>query len=257
VRDVTLLRETRMLRETNALLEARTRELAAANQELEAFAYSVSHDLRAPLRAIDGFSRILIERHSASMDEAGRGYLIRVRRAAARMGELIDALLKMSRVSRGELRLERVDLSRLAGEVIEELRVGDARRQVEVLIQPELFVIGDAPLLRNLLGNLLGNAWKFTRDRLDARIEFGAVVDEQGLEYFVRDNGAGFSQAYVDKLFRPFQRLHHNDDFAGHGIGLASVKRIVERHGGTIRAEGEVGKGATFWFTLPREKLGE
>ena len=262
VEDVTeRLRAEARVHALNRTLEARvalrTRELSQANQELEAFAYSVSHDLRAPLRAIDGFSRILIERHSAGMDENGRGYLVRVRRAAGRMGELIDALLKMSRVSRGELRLERVDLSRLAGEVVEELRVGDTRRQVEVTIQPELYVIGDAPLLRNLLGNLLGNAWKFTRDRLDARIEFGAVMDAQGLEYFVRDNGAGFSQAYVDKLFRPFQRLHHNDDFAGHGIGLASVKRIVERHGGTIRAEGEVGKGATFWFTLPREKLGE
>jgi len=262
VEDVTeRLRAEARVHALNRTLEARvalrTRELSQANQELEAFAYSVSHDLRAPLRAIDGFSRILIERHSTGMDENGRGYLVRVRRAAGRMGELIDALLKMSRVSRGELRLERVDLSRLASEVIEELRVGDTRRQVEVVIQPELFVIGDAPLLRNLLGNLLGNAWKFTRDRLDARIEFGAVLDAQGLEYFVRDNGAGFSQAYVDKLFRPFQRLHHNDDFAGHGIGLASVKRIVERHGGTIRAEGEVGKGATFWFTLPREKLGE
>ncbi|MBU8977971.1 CHASE domain-containing protein [Lysobacter sp. MMG2] len=262
VEDVTeRLRAEARVHALNRTLEARvalrTRELSQANQELEAFAYSVSHDLRAPLRAIDGFSRILIERHTTGMDETGRSYLVRVRRAAGRMGELIDALLKMSRVSRGELRLERVDLSRLAGEVIEELRVGDSRRQVEVEIQPELFVIGDAPLLRNLLGNLLGNAWKFTRDRLDARIEFGAVPTEQGLEYFVRDNGAGFSQAYVDKLFRPFQRLHHNDDFAGHGIGLASVKRIVERHGGSIRAVGEVGKGATFWFTLPREKLGE
>ncbi|QSX75752.1 hypothetical protein HIV01_004300 [Lysobacter arenosi] len=180
---------------------------------------------------------------------------MRVRRAAARMGELIDALLKMSRLSRGELKLERVDLSRLAGEVLEELRVGDGKRQVDIQIEPDLFVIGDATLLRNLLGNLLGNAWKFTRDRVGAQIEFGAVQRETGPEYFVRDNGAGFSQEYVDKLFRPFQRLHQNEDFAGHGIGLASVKRIVERHGGTIRAEGEVGRGATFWFTLPREKL--
>ena len=262
VEDVTeRLRAEARVHALNRTLEARvalrTRELSQANQELEAFAYSVSHDLRAPLRAIDGFSRILIERHSAGMDDSGRAYLVRVRRAAGRMGELIDALLKMSRVSRGELRLERVDLSRLATEVVEELKVGDSKRQVDVRIQPELFVIGDAALLRNLLGNLLGNAWKFTRDRLDARIEFGAVSTEEGIEYFVRDNGAGFAQDYVDKLFRPFQRLHHNDDFAGHGIGLASVKRIVERHGGTIRAEGEVGRGATFWFSLPRDKLGE
>lgn len=262
VEDVTeRLRAEARVHALNRTLEARvalrTRELSQANQELEAFAYSVSHDLRAPLRAIDGFSRILIERHTGGMDDAGRSYLVRVRRAAGRMGELIDALLKMSRVSRGELRLERVDLSRLANEVIEELKVGDSKRQVDVRVEPDLFVIGDAALLRNLLGNLLGNAWKFTRDRLDARIEFGAEQHEFGTEYFVRDNGAGFSQDYVDKLFRPFQRLHQNEDFAGHGIGLASVKRIVERHGGSIRAEGEVGKGATFWFTLPREKLGD
>ncbi|HZX77704.1 CHASE domain-containing protein [Lysobacter sp.] len=263
VEDVTeRLRAEARVHALNRTLEARvalrTRELSQANQELEAFAYSVSHDLRAPLRAIDGFSRILIERHSAGMDDTGRAYLVRVRRAAARMGELIDALLKMSRVSRGELRLERVDLSRIATEVVEELRVaGGGKRSVDVQIQPDLFVIGDATLLRNLLGNLLGNAWKFTRDREDARIEFGSVATDHGTEYFVRDNGAGFSQEYVDKLFRPFQRLHHNDDFAGHGIGLASVKRIVERHGGSIRAEGEVGKGATFWFTLPREKLSD
>ncbi|MGO4220413.1 CHASE domain-containing protein [Lysobacter sp. TAF61] len=260
VEDVTeRLRAEARVHALNRTLEARvalrTRELSQANQELEAFAYSISHDLRAPLRAIDGFSRILVERHSIGLDDAGKGYLVRVRRAAARMGELIDALLKMSRLSRGELKLERVELSRLASEVLEELRVGDGRRQVETLIEPDLFVIGDATLLRNLLGNLLGNAWKFTRDRVGARIEFGAVQREAGPEYFVRDNGAGFAQEYVDKLFRPFQRLHQNEDFAGHGIGLASVKRIVERHGGTIRAEGEVGHGATFWFTLPREKL--
>lgn len=262
VEDVTeRLRAEARVHALNRTLEARvalrTRELSQANQELEAFAYSISHDLRAPLRAIDGFSRILVERHSSGLDDAGKGYLVRVRRAAARMGELIDALLKMSRLSRGELKLERVELSRLASEVIEELKIGDPRRQVEIVIEPELSVIGDAALLRNLLGNLLGNAWKFTRDRTGARIEFGAVQREHGPEYFVRDNGAGFSQEYVDKLFRPFQRLHQNEDFAGHGIGLASVKRIVERHGGSIRAEGEVGQGATFWFTLPRDKLGD
>ncbi|MFC3549561.1 CHASE domain-containing protein [Lysobacter cavernae] len=262
VEDVTeRLRAEARVHALNRTLEARvalrTRELSQANQELEAFAYSVSHDLRAPLRAIDGFSRILIERHSAGLDEAGRSYLARVRKAAARMGELIDALLKMSRLTRSELKLERVDLSRIASEIIDELSIGNGRRSTEVRIEPELYVIGDAALLRNLLGNLLGNAWKFTRDRADACIEFGAVAREQGPEYFVRDNGAGFAQQYVDKLFRPFQRLHNNDEFAGHGIGLASVKRIVERHGGVIRAEGTEGEGATFWFTLPREKLGD
>ncbi len=262
VEDVTeRLRAEARVHALNRTLEARvalrTRELSQANQELEAFAYSVSHDLRAPLRAIDGFSRILIERHSEGLDESGRGYLLRVRKAAMRMGELIDALLKMSRLSRSELKLERVDLSRMGAEVIEELRVAEPKRHVDVRIDPDMHVIGDATLLRNLLVNLLGNAWKFTRHREDARIGFGVVMTDYGWEFFVRDNGAGFAQEYVDKLFRPFQRLHDHADFAGHGIGLASVKRIVERHGGAIHAEGTEGQGATFWFTLPRDKFGD
>ncbi|HEY0662588.1 MAG TPA: CHASE domain-containing protein [Lysobacter sp.] len=240
----------------NRTLEARvalrTRELSQVNQELEAFAYSVSHDLRAPLRAIDGFSRILGERYAPHLDEAGRDYLIRVRRAAARMGELIDAMLKISRLGRAELRREPVDLTRMAVEVLDELRAGGSRRDVEIRIAPGLQVIGDAVLLRNLLGNLLGNAWKFTSERDQAVIEFGAVMHSNGeTEYYVRDNGAGFAQEYGDKLFRPFQRLHSQDEFAGHGIGLASVKRIIERHGGTIRAEGSEGEGAVFYFTIP------
>lgn len=256
VEDVTERRRAEArVRALNRTLEARvalrTRELSQANQELEAFAYSVSHDLRAPLRAIDGFSRILLERYGDSLDDTARGYLLRVRKAAGRMGELIDALLKMSRLSRSELKLEPVDLSRLAADVIEELRVGEPGRQVEARIEPGLQVVGDAALLRNLLGNLLGNAWKFTRRRADATIEFGAAGSGGAREFYVRDNGAGFSQAYADKLFRPFQRLHANTEFSGHGVGLASVKRIIERHGGGIRAEGEEGVGATFWFTLP------
>lgn len=259
VEDVTQrLRAEAQVHALNRTLEARvalrTRELSHANQELEAFAYSVSHDLRAPLRAIDGFSRILGEKYAERLDEAGRDYLSRVRKAAARMGDLIDALLKMSRLSRSELKHETVDLSRIAGEVLEELRLGDPQREVEIRIDPGLRVTGDAPLLRNLLGNLLGNAWKFTRDREQARIEFGARDKGNGeREFFVRDNGAGFPQEYVDKLFRPFQRLHSVDTFAGHGIGLASVKRIIERHGGSIRAEGKEGEGAGFYFVLPQE----
>lgn len=245
----------------NRTLEARvalrTRELSLANHELESFAYSVSHDLRAPLRAIDGFSRILAERYGAALDEGGRDYLGRVRRAAARMGELIDAMLKMSRMTRGELRLGPVDLSRMAVEIGEELRVGDPGREVEFTVQPGLEAIGDAALLRNLLSNLLGNAWKFTRGREPARIEFGRDEAAGSGGFFVRDNGAGFSQDYVDKLFRPFQRLHGQNEFSGHGIGLATVKRIVERHGGTIRAEGAEGQGAVFHFTLPVENPSE
>ncbi|WP_052101546.1 CHASE domain-containing protein [Novilysobacter arseniciresistens] len=227
----------------------RTRELSQANQELEAFAYSVSHDLRAPLRAIDGFSKVLAERYAGSLDESGQGYLERVRKAANRMGELIDALLKMSRVTRSPIHHEFVDLSRIAAEVVEELRTDDAGHPVDVAIQPGLEAEGDASLLRNLLANLLGNAWKFTRGADRPHIEFG----RNAVEFYVRDNGAGFDPEYVDKLFRPFQRLHDQNEFAGHGIGLASVKRIVERHGGTIRAEGRPGQGATFYFTLPGE----
>lgn len=239
------------IRALNRTLEARvalrTRELRQANQELESFAYSVSHDLRAPLRAIDGFSRILVERYASRLDASGQDYLGRVRNAANRMGELIDAMLKMSRLSRGEVKRERVNLSQMAAEVIDELRAGDGDHDVEAMIEPELFVEGDAALLRNLLLNLLGNAWKFTRGVPRPRIEFGL----EGEEFYVRDNGAGFAQEYVGKLFRPFQRLHDQATFAGHGIGLASVKKIVQRHGGNIRAEGREGEGATFWFSLP------
>ncbi len=163
------------------------------------------------------------------------------------MGELIDALLKMSRVTRSPIHHECMDLSRMAAEVVDELRTGDADHPVEVVIEPGLQAEGDASLLRNLLANLLGNAWKFTRGTAGPRIEFG----RNAVEFYVRDNGAGFDPEYVDKLFRPFQRLHDQNEFAGHGIGLASVKRIVERHGGTIRAEGRTGQGATFYFTLP------
>lgn len=253
VEDVTdRLRAEARVRALNRTLEARvalrTRELSQSNEELEAFAYSVSHDLRAPLRAIDGFSRVLVERYGDSMDDTGRDYLARVRKAAGRMGDLIDALLKMSRISRGELKTETVDLSRMATEIIDDLRAGEPDRadRVEVVIEPGLEALGDAALLRNLLGNLLGNAWKFTRDRDAARIEFG---HEDG-EYFVRDNGAGFPQDYVGKLFRPFQRLHAQSQFDGHGIGLASSKRVVQRHGGVIRADGSEQGGATFRFTL-------
>jgi len=241
----------------NRTLEARvamrTRELTQANQELEAFAYSVSHDLRAPLRSIDGFSRLLSERYADAIDQTGREYLSRVRNAAGRMAELIDSLLKMSRVGRGGMAPVPLELARMANEVIAELRASEPERSVDVRIQSPLHAMADPGLIRSLLQNLLGNAWKFSRDRASARIEFGR--NDAG-EFFVRDNGVGFAQEYADKLFRPFQRLHHQDQFGGHGIGLASVKRIVERHGGNIRAEGVPGESATFYFTLP-EPAGE
>lgn len=254
------LRAEAQVRALNRTLESRvaqrTRELSAANNELESFAYSISHDLRTPLRSIEGFSRLLSERHAQSLDESGRDYLFRIRNAASRMSELIDALLKMARLSRGQLNPAPLDLTRMAKETIAELRAADPERKVAVAIQPGLQAFGDEPLVRNLLGNLLGNAWKFTRDSEDARIEFFAEPakgEGDPATFVVRDNGAGFEAEYVGKLFRPFQRLHSQSQFAGHGIGLASVRRIVERHGGTIRAEGAPGQGASFRFTLPGE----
>lgn len=257
VEDVTeRLRAEARVHALNRTLEARvamrTRELEQANTELEAFAYSVSHDLRAPLRAIDGFSRALQDRHAASLDAGARGYIDRVRQAAARMSSLIDALLGMTRLSRAEMRPDRIDVSRIAREAIEDLRTGDPGRAIDVEIAPDMQAHGDATLVRNLLDNLLGNAWKFTRERDGARIHVLSTGAENGLrEFAIRDNGAGFAQDYADKLFKPFQRLHAASEFDGHGVGLASVRRIVERHGGQVRAEGTVGEGATFWFSLP------
>jgi len=252
------LRAEAQVRALNRTLETRvaqrTRDLSAANNELESFAYSVSHDLRAPLRSIEGFSRLLTERYQAVLDEPGRDYLGRVRNATQRMGELIEALLKMSRLSRGQLDPVPLDLSQLAADAVAELQAADPGHEVDVAIQPGLSATGDRTLVRNLLDNLLGNAWKFSRHSARPRIEFFRESAQDGSTTFVvRDNGAGFEADYVGKLFRPFQRLHSQQQFSGHGIGLASVKRIVERHGGTIQADGKPGEGATFKFTLPGE----
>ena len=243
-------------RTLEARVAARTRELSEANSELEAFAYSVSHDLRAPLRAIEGFSRILSERHASGLDAVGQDYLERVRRAAARMAELIDALLKLMRISRSELAVSDIDLSALAIEVVADLAHAEPQRRVDVVIQPGMRARGDRALLRTLMENLIGNAWKFTRDATQPCIEFGveSADAEAAPMYFVRDNGAGFDPVYIDKLFRPFQRLHSHEVFAGHGIGLASVKRILERHGGQVAAEGKPGHGATFRFSVGEPK---
>ncbi|HEX8986841.1 MAG TPA: PAS domain S-box protein [Rhodocyclaceae bacterium] len=238
------------IRQLNAELEARverrTAELLEANRELESFAYSISHDLRAPLRGIDGFSRLLQEEYGAGLDQQGNEYLTRVRRAAQRLGTLIDDLLELSRVSRHEMRRVNVDLSAVAGDVVEDLRHGEPDRSVAVNIAPRCSAYGDPQLLRVLLENLLGNAWKYSRNKEGARIEFGH--DEAG--YFVRDNGAGFDMAYAQKLFMPFQRLHNPAEFEGSGIGLASAARVVRRHGGRIWAESSPGAGAVFRFTL-------
>jgi signal transduction histidine kinase len=231
-------------------VQRRTAQLNAFNRELEAFSYSVSHDLRAPLRSIDGFSKILLEDYADELDEEGNDYLKRVRAASQRMGQLIDDLLDLSRMTRSEMRREGVDLSDLAKSIAEELKRSEPERRVEFLIEGGLLVEGDKSLLRVVLENLLRNAWKFTGKQTHARIEFGASEQEDERAYFVRDNGAGFDMAYADKLFGAFQRLHGGSEFEGTGIGLATVQRIIHRHGGRVWAEGRVGYGATFYFTL-------
>ena len=231
-------------------LKSYATQLEAANAELDAFAYSVSHDLRAPLRSIDGFSQALLEDYADRVDAAGRDYLQRVRAAAQRMGVLIDDLLELSRVTRSEIHREPVDLSALARSVAAELARGTPTRQVDVAIAPGLFAEGDARLLRVVLENLLGNAWKYTAKNARARIEFAAAEHDGRPAYYVRDDGAGFDMAYAGKLFGAFQRPHRTAEFEGTGIGLATVQRIIHRHGGRVWAEGAVEQGATFYFTL-------
>jgi len=219
-------------------VEARTHDLAAANKELEAFSYSVSHDLRAPLRGIDGFSNALLSRYGPQLDEQGRHYLERVRAATQRMSQLIDDLLGLARVSRRELVRKRADLSEIACQVGAELSRRQPTRQVRVDVQPALTAQADPHLLTIVLENLMGNAWKFTGKTADAHVEVGRRADGPDPAFYVRDNGAGFDMAYADKLFGAFQRLHAEADFEGTGIGLATVQRIVTRHGGRIWAEG-------------------
>jgi PAS domain S-box-containing protein len=254
--DITERKQAEMrIKQLNADLEhrviERTSELAAVNKELEAFSYSVSHDLRAPLRSIDGFSQALLEDYAGGLDDQARDYLNRVRGATQRMGLLIDDMLTLSRVTRAGMRRGTVDLSALAADVLEELRKSEPERKVDWHIEPGLIVSGDAQLLRVVLDNLLSNAWKFTGNAANARIEFGAMHNDGTMEFFVRDNGAGFDMTYADKLFGAFQRLHTANEFPGTGIGLATVQRIISRHGGQVRAEGVPGQGATFFFTLP------
>ncbi len=243
------------IRALNAELEQRvidrTRKLEAANKELESFSYSVSHDLRAPLRSIAGFSRILEEDYSDKLDDEGREHLVRIRAATRHMSQLIEDMLLLSRVTRTELRRAPVDLSALARAVCEELRKSDPQRPVELVIEPELTAQADGPLMRIVFVNLLGNAWKFTGHQSAPRIEFGRTERDGGRAYFVRDNGAGFDAHYAGKLFQAFQRLHTAEEFPGTGIGLATVQRVIHRHGGRVWAEGEPGHGATLFFTLP------
>jgi PAS domain S-box-containing protein len=225
----------------------------AANRELEAFSYSVAHDLRAPLRTIDGFSQALLEDYAQHVDATGQRYLGHIRTAAQLMGQLIDDLLSLSRVSRAELSFEPVRLSDLVRATVAHLRLTEPDRVVDIAVQDEVIGHGDRRLLAVVVDNLIGNAWKFTSKREDGRIQFGAT--DQGKDetvYFVRDNGAGFDQTYAHKLFGVFQRLHSNSDFQGTGVGLAIVHRIVHRLGGRVWAEGTLNQGATFFFSLPQ-----
>ena len=251
VQDVTerKLAETELIR--------RTEELAHTNAELEQFTYSVSHDLRAPLRSVDGFSQILLEDYASGLDEEGQDYLRRVRAASQRMGELIDDLLELSRLNYGSMRKETVDLGVLAKAFADELRQSQPGRRVEFVIEEGLVVQGDRRLLRIALSHLLDNAWKFTQNHPRAKIELGASPRDGEPTYFVSDDGAGFDMAYADKLFGPFQRLHSSTEFEGRGIGLAAVRRIIHRHGGRVWAKGVVREGATFYFTLPHTRSDE
>ncbi len=228
----------------------------ATNAELRAFSYSVSHDLRAPLRAIEGFSSLLRDGHEAALDEEGRSHVARIIANAQRMSVLIDALLELSRITSTPLRTERLDLTEIACSVVTAIRSADSGRNVEVDVASGLDAVADPRLTRAVLENLIRNAWKFTAKRADARISVGAERGEGDPVFFVRDNGAGFDMAYADKLFTPFQRLHRESDFEGSGIGLATVRRIVARHGGTVWADSAPGRGATFRFTLAGPRAG-
>jgi signal transduction histidine kinase len=256
-----LRRQAEQLRES----EQAARELADAraelvsdlehkNRELESFSYAVSHDLRAPLRRIEAFGRAVLESEGERLEEQGRRFLDRIREASRQMSQLIDDVLYLSKVSRSEVRQQEIDLSALVESILERLREGEPDRAVETRVRPGVIVVGDGRLLRIALTNLLENAWKFTARQPAARIEFGTVTAGVEPAYFVRDNGAGFDMAYVDRLFGPFQRLHLASEFPGSGIGLATVQRIVHRLGGRVWAEGVVGQGATFSFTLGRPR---
>ncbi len=257
IRDITDRKQAEdTVRELNESQQRHAVQVEAANKELEAFSYSVSHDLRAPLRSIDGFSMALVEDYAGQLDVEGKGLLDRIRAATKRMAQLIDDLLNLARVTRTEMRYEVVDLSAMANAVLADLQSGDPERYVECVVGDHVIGHGDSRLLRVVLENLLGNAWKFTMNKPQARIELGMSREDGAPVYFVRDDGPGFDMAYVDKLFGTFQRLHAATEFPGTGIGLASVRRIIQRHGGRTWAEGAVGKGATFSFTLSEHEGG-
>lgn len=233
-------------------LKRRSEELAASNKELESFSYSISHDLRAPLRAIKGLSSILVEDCAASLDCQSQDLLHRIERGVDKMGGLIDDMLNLAKISRAEINVQEIDLSALAASVVDELRVAEPERKVTVVIARDLKAIGDKRLMNIALSNLIGNAWKYSGKTANARVEFGELERGGQKIYYVRDNGVGFDMKHAQKLFAPFQRLHTDRDFPGTGIGLAIVGKVIRRHGGRIWGESEVGKGATFYFTIPK-----
>ena len=239
------------LAETRAEL---VRDLEHKNRELESFSYAVSHDLRAPLRRIDSFSRAVLESQGDRLDEAGQRFLSRVREASQHMSQLIDDVLHLSRVTRADLRDQEVDLSSIASLILTRLQESEPERKMDAKVRPGVLVTGDSQLLKIAMENLLENAWKFTAKEPESRIEFGMMQAGGEATYFVRDNGAGFDMTYTDRLFGPFQRLHPQGEFPGNGIGLATVQRIIHRHGGRVWAEGLVGQGATFYFTMGRTR---
>jgi signal transduction histidine kinase len=238
------------IRKLNAQLVQRSAQLEASNKELEAFSYSVSHDLRAPLRGIDGFCQAVLEDYDEKLDESGRNYLRRVRAASQRMSQLIDAMLNLARLTRAEVHTQTFDMTAMVKSILEDFQKLEPDRQVECVVAKNVFATADPQLLRAVLENLLGNAWKFTRQQSHSRIEFGHGQFKGQSAYFVADNGAGFDMTYVHKLFGAFQRLHAYTEYPGVGVGLATVHRIIQRHGGQIWAEGAVNQGATFHFTL-------
>jgi light-regulated signal transduction histidine kinase (bacteriophytochrome) len=240
----------RALNERNVELQKAKEAAEAASRELEAFSYSVSHDLRAPLRSIDGFSQALLEDYAGVLDDRGHGYLKRVRGSTQHMARLIDDLLRLARVARVDLEKEIVDLAEVAREILEQLKREAPHRKVETVVPATMVAHGDARLLTVVMENLLFNAWKFSAKQPEARIEVGEHELSGERVFFVKDNGAGFDMKYVDRLFAPFQRLHTADEFEGTGVGLATVQRIIRRHGGRIWAESELSKGSTFSFTL-------
>ena len=237
------------IRQLNESLEQRVRERTT---ELEAFSYSVSHDLRAPLRAIDGFSQALLEDYENKLDAQGKDYLRRIRASTLLMAELIEDLLKLSRITKTDMDIVPVNLTRIAQAIIDELQKTHPQRIVNIKIAGSMEDSGDPRLIRIVLENLLGNAWKFTGKKTMAEIEFGSTTKDNKKVYFIRDNGAGFDMEYAERIFAPFQRLHSVEEYPGTGIGLATVRRIIHRHGGTVRAEGSPGEGATFYFTLQK-----